>query len=58
VVQGRAPAAARRLPYRDGVLSVLPIVLSAAIMLLLGIYIPAPLDQMLHSAAKFLEVRP
>ena len=58
VVQGRAPTAVRRTPYRDGLLTVLPIMLAAAIMLLPGVYIPAPLDRMLQEAVRFLEVRP
>jgi hydrogenase-4 component F len=58
VVQGRAPTAARRTPYRDGLLTGLPILFSAALILMLGVYIPAPLNQMLHDAARYLEVRP
>ena len=58
VVQGRAPAAARRTAYRDGLLTGLPILVSAGFILLMGVYIPAPLNAMLHEAAKFLEVRP
>jgi hydrogenase-4 component F len=58
VVQGRPPAASRRTPYRDGLLTGLPILVSAALVLLLGVYIPAPLNDMLREAARFLEVKP
>jgi hydrogenase-4 component F len=58
VVQGRAPTAARRTAYRDGLLTGLPILVSGGFILLLGLYIPAPLNDMLHEAARFLEVKP
>ena len=44
VVQGRAPAEARNTPYRDGLLTAAPVVVLMGIVLLLGLYIPAPLD--------------
>lgn len=56
VVQGRAPSAVRKTPYRDGLLTGLPILVSGLLVLLLGVYIPQPLDQLLHEAAKVLEV--
>jgi hydrogenase-4 component F len=58
VVQGRAPAAVRRTAYRDSLLTGLPIVVSAGLILMLGVYIPPQLNQMLHEAAQFLEVHP
>jgi hydrogenase-4 component F len=58
VVQGRPTAAARRTTYRDGLLTGLPIVASFAVVLLLGVYIPRPLNDLLHEAVRFLEVRP
>jgi hydrogenase-4 component F len=58
VVQGRPSAAARRSTYRDGLLTGLPILASFAAVLLLGVYIPAPLDGLLREAVRFLEVRP
>jgi hydrogenase-4 component F len=58
VVQGRPPAAARRTTYRDGLLTGLPILASFAAVLLLGVYIPTPLDVLLRDAVRFLEVRP
>jgi hydrogenase-4 component F len=58
VVQGRAPTACRKTPYRDGVLTALPIVVSAGVVLMMGLYIPGPLQGMLDAAVKFLEVKP
>jgi hydrogenase-4 component F len=58
VVQGRPPAGARRTVYRDGLLTGLPVIVSMILVLLLGLYIPAPLEAMLRSAVHFLEVRP
>jgi hydrogenase-4 component F len=58
VVQGRPPAAARRTSYRDGVFTGVPILTSFAAVLLLGLYIPAPLMDLLRDAVRFLEVRP
>jgi hydrogenase-4 component F len=58
VVQGRPTAAARRTTYQDGILTGLPVLVSFAAVLLLGIYIPAPLGGLLRDAVRFLEVRP
>jgi hydrogenase-4 component F len=58
VCQGKPSAAARGTEYRDGLLTGLPIVASFAAVLLLGIYVPAPLDRLLREAVRFLEVRP
>jgi len=58
VVQGRPTAAARRTTYRDGWLTGLPILASFAAVLLLGVYIPGPLNGLLREAVRFLEVRP
>jgi len=58
VCQGRPPAAARRTEYRDGLLTGLPILASFAVVLLLGVYVPGPLNGMLRDAVRFLEVRP
>jgi hydrogenase-4 component F len=54
VVQGRAPAAARRTAYRDGLLTGLPVLVSFGIVLLLGVYLPPPLKQMLKDATDYL----
>jgi len=51
-----APAAAK--PYRDGFLTVAPILALALIVLALGIWIPAPLDDLVRNAAAFVENRP
>jgi hydrogenase-4 component F len=56
VVQGRPTPASRRTAYRDGVLTGLPILASFAAVLLLGVYIPGPLDGLLREAVRFLEV--
>jgi len=57
VVQGR-PLSRQRTVYRDGVLTGLPIVVSLLLVLMLGVYIPAPLQGMLVEAVHYLEVRP
>jgi hydrogenase-4 component F len=56
IVQGRPSSSARRTSYRDGLLTGAPLVVLLGIVLLLGIYIPAPLRAMLNNAARFLEV--
>jgi hydrogenase-4 component F len=58
VVQGRAPAGVRHTPYRDGLLTAAPDVACMAIVLLLGLYIPTPLNALLNDAAHFLEAQP
>jgi hydrogenase-4 component F len=58
IVQGRPAAAARRTTYKDGWLTVAPVLVSFAAVLLLGIYIPGPLNALLRDAVRFLEVRP
>jgi hydrogenase-4 component F len=58
VVPGRAPAAARRTPYRDSFLTAAPIVGLALLVLLLGLYIPAPLNTLIGDAVRFLEGQP
>jgi hydrogenase-4 component F len=58
VVQGRPTAAARRTTYRDGLLTGLPVLASFAVVLLLGVYIPSPINDLLRDAVRFLEVRP
>jgi hydrogenase-4 component F len=57
-VQGRPPAWARATPYRDRPATVAPIVGLMALVLLLGLYIPAPLEALLNDAVRFLEARP
>jgi hydrogenase-4 component F len=58
VVQGRAPAKVRKTPYRDGLLTGAPLVILMALVLMLGLYIPTPLSNLLNEAVRFLESRP
>jgi hydrogenase-4 component F len=63
VVQGRPPTdieatASRTSEFRDGFLTGAPIVAFMLLVLLLGVYIPAPLNKMLDDAVRFLEGRP
>src|SRR2546423_1861126 len=53
VCQGKPPAAARRTEYRDGWLTGLPILASFAVVLLLGLYVPGPLNGLLRDAVRF-----
>jgi hydrogenase-4 component F len=56
VVQGKPPEADAALPYRDSVLTIAPILIFMALVLLLGLYIPPPLVRLLRNATTFLEV--
>jgi hydrogenase-4 component F len=58
VVQGRPPVAVRNTPYRDGIFTGLPVVVLFLIVLILGLYIPAPLNHLLNEAVQFLEGHP
>jgi hydrogenase-4 component F len=55
VVQGQPSIESRRTSYQDGLLTGLPVVLSMAIVLLLGLHIPWPLEALLRDAAAYLE---
>ena len=55
VVQGGAPAQQESNGFRDSLSTGGPILLFMAIVLLLGLYIPAPLASLLRDAAAFLE---
>lgn len=57
VVQGRSPANVQNTPYRDGFLTAAPVVILMVMVLLIGLYIPAPLVTMLKDAVSFLEGR-
>jgi hydrogenase-4 component F len=57
VVQGEAPADKETSGLRDKVSTCAPILLFMALVLLLGIYVPSPLDSLLRDAAAFLEVK-
>lgn len=58
VVQGRPPAEVRQNPYRDSWLAALPVIIFMALVLLLGLYIPQPITNLLTDAVHYLEVRP
>lgn len=56
VVQGEPPEAATPTAYRDTLSTAAPIVLFLAIVLLLGLYIPQPLELLLREAAALVDV--
>jgi len=58
MVQGLPSREADRTSYRDGLLTGLPALLSLAIVLVLGLHIPSPLEALLRQAAVFLEPIP
>ena len=58
VVQGCEPESAPRTAYREGFLTIVPPVLLLGLVLILGLHIPAPLNNLLHSAVTFLEIQP
>jgi hydrogenase-4 component F len=55
VVQGEPPTKALNTPYRDSLGMTLPILLLMGLVLLLGLYLPAPLEALLQQAAQVLE---
>jgi hydrogenase-4 component F len=57
VVQGDAPEQTAANGYRDTVRTCGPILLFMALVLCLGLYVPAPVDSLLRDAAAFLEVK-
>ena len=57
VVQGDPPEATAQPGFRDGFFTSAPILVSLALVLLLGVYIPVPLESLLRDAAAFLEVK-
>jgi len=54
VVQGRDPADSALEPYRDGFLTAAPLLVLMALVLLLGLAIPAPLRSLIAEAVRFL----
>jgi hydrogenase-4 component F len=58
VVQGEPPAAESGTTYRDRISTVAPVALFMILVLLLGLYIPEPLDTLLRNAAATLEGTP
>ena len=57
VVQGTPPEEAEATRFRDSVGTAVPILLFLALVLLLGLYIPPPLESLLREAAASLEVK-
>jgi hydrogenase-4 component F len=57
VVQGVPPRAVAERPYHEGFLTVAPGLCFLGLVLLLGVYIPSPMNDLLHEAQSFLEVR-
>lgn len=55
VVQGTPSAQTSAIKYQDRANVVVPILIFAALVLLLGLYIPAPLETLLREAAAFVE---
>jgi hydrogenase-4 component F len=58
VVQGEPPPQTPDNGYHDHFLTAAPVVLCLLLVLLLGVYIPAPLESLLREAAAFLEGQP
>jgi hydrogenase-4 component F len=58
MVQGLPSPESERTSYHDGLLTGLPLVISMAIVLLLGLHIPSPLEALLRDAAAYLETIP
>ena len=54
VVQGEAPEEGLRPDYRDGFLTSAPLLVFLAIVVMLGIIIPAPLKSLLENAVSFM----
>lgn len=57
-VQGRPGTASAGTPYRDDLARTAPILVAAALVLLLGLWIPEPLVALLERAGEGLEARP
>lgn len=58
VVQGRVPPTARATPYRESLFTYAPPLLMLLLVLVLGVYIPDPVQKLLEDAVRFLEVKP
>jgi hydrogenase-4 component F len=58
VVQGNPPDQTPGTAYRDGLATGAPILMFLGLVLLLGVYIPPPLEALLRDAAASLEVKP
>jgi hydrogenase-4 component F len=55
VVLGKVPADSENGSYRDTFFTTAPVLILAVLVLLLGIYIPSPLNDLITNAVKFLE---
>jgi hydrogenase-4 component F len=55
VVQGKPPERLDARPYRETFLTVAPIFALAGGVLMLGLYLPRPLDALLRGAADFIQ---
>jgi hydrogenase-4 component F len=58
VVQGEPSAKASASSYKDNFFTVAPIIAFLSLVLLLGVYVPPPLDHALRQAAAFIEMHP
>ena len=58
VVQGEPSERAQQTPYRDSWLGVAPIAFLLALVLLLGLWIPGPLEALLNDAVRVVEGAP
>ena len=58
VVQGRPSERGRTTPFRDGFLTSAPILVSAGLVLMLGLVIPGPLRDILTEAVRYLQENP
>jgi hydrogenase-4 component F len=57
-IHGRPSELAARSHFREGLLTTLPLVALGICVLLLGVYLPAPLRHLLQGAVQILEPRP
>lgn len=58
VVLGEPSAKAAAIPYKENFFTAAPIITFLGLVLLLGVYIPTPLNQLLSQAAAFIEMKP
>jgi hydrogenase-4 component F len=58
VVLGDPPEQREPLGFREGFFTSAPILASMGVVLLLGVYLPPPLESLLREATAFLEVKP
>jgi hydrogenase-4 component F len=58
MVQGKPPEQADANTFHDSIATIAPILVFMALVLLLGLYVPPPLESLLREAAALLEVKP